>query len=155
MGPQHAFRPSPDQQAGRSAHHPVVIVGAGPVGLSLAIDLALRGAPSVVLEADTSLRAGSRAICYAKRSLEILDRLGVGQRMLDKGVTWQRGKVFWRDRTVYAFDLQPEAGHRRPAFVNLQQSYLEQFLIERAQELGIDLRFGHRLSEVVARDDGA
>jgi 3-(3-hydroxy-phenyl)propionate hydroxylase len=136
-------------------HQPVVIVGAGPVGLSLAIDLALRGVPSVVLEAGTSLRAGSRAICYAKRSLEILDRLGVGQRMLDKGVTWQRGKVFWRDRTVYTFDLMPEAGHRMPAFVNLQQSYLEQFLIERAQELSIDLRFGHQVTAVVVRDDGA
>jgi 3-(3-hydroxy-phenyl)propionate hydroxylase len=136
-------------------HHPVVIVGAGPVGLSLAIDLALRGVQSVVLEAEISLRAGSRAICYAKRSLEILDRLGVGQRMLDKGVTWQRGKVFWRDRTVYEFDLQPEAGHRMPAFVNLQQSYLEGFLIERAQELAVDLRFGHRVSEVVPKDDGA
>jgi 3-(3-hydroxy-phenyl)propionate hydroxylase len=152
---QHTFRPSPDQQAGRRAHHPVVIVGAGPVGLSLAIDLALRGVPSVVLEADTSLRVGSRAICYAKRSLEILDRLGVGQRMLDKGVTWQRGKVFWRDRTVYAFDLLPEPGHRMPAFVNLQQYYLEQFLIERAEQLPIDLRFGHRASEVVAHHDGA
>jgi 3-(3-hydroxy-phenyl)propionate hydroxylase len=153
--PQHAFRPSPDQQAGGPAHHPVVIAGAGPVGLSLAIDLALRGVPSVVLEADTSLRAGSRAICYAKRSLEILDRLGVGQRMLDKGVTWQHGKVFWRDRTVYAFDLLPEPGHRMPAFVNLQQYYLEQFLIERAEELAIDLRFGHRVIEVVAHPDGA
>jgi 3-(3-hydroxy-phenyl)propionate hydroxylase len=136
-------------------HHPVVVVGAGPVGLSLAIDLALRGVPSVVLEAETSLRAGSRAICYAKRSLEILDRLGVGQRMLDKGVTWQRGKVFWRDRTVYEFDLQPEAGHRMPAFVNLQQSYLEGYLIERARELAVDLRFGHRVHDVVARDEGA
>lgn len=133
----------------------MVIVGAGPVGLSLAIDLALRGVQSVVLETETSLRTGSRAICYAKRSLEILDRLGVGQRMLDKGVTWQRGKVFWRDRTVYAFDLLPESGHRMPAFVNLQQTYLEQFLIERAQELAIDLRFGHRVTEVVAREDGA
>jgi 3-(3-hydroxy-phenyl)propionate hydroxylase len=61
--PQQAFRPGPDQQAGRRSHQPVVIVGAGPVGLSLAIDLALRGVPSMVLEADTSLRAGSRAIC--------------------------------------------------------------------------------------------
>jgi 3-(3-hydroxy-phenyl)propionate hydroxylase len=130
----------------------VVIVGAGPVGLSLAIDLALRGVQCVVLEADTSLRAGSRAICYAKRSLEILDRLGVGQRMLDKGVTWQRGKVFWRDRMVYAFDLLPEPGHRMPAFVNLQQYYLEQFLIDRAQELSVDLRFGHRLTGVALQD---
>jgi len=155
MQPPYAFRPSPDQQAGRTAHHRVVIVGAGPVGLSLAIDLALRGVASVVLEAGTSLGAGSRAICYAKRSLEILDRLGVGQRMLDKGVTWQRGKVFWRDRMVYAFDLLPEPGHRMPAFVNLQQYYLEQFLIERAQELSVDLRFGHRLTGVAPQDDGA
>jgi 3-(3-hydroxy-phenyl)propionate hydroxylase len=154
MQPQYAFRPSRDQQDGRSAHHPVVIVGAGPVGLSLAIDLALRGVASVVLEAGTSLGAGSRAICYAKRSLEILDRLGVGQRMLDKGVTWQRGKVFWREQMVYAFDLLPEAGHRMPAFVNLQQYYLEQFLIERAQELSVDLRFGHRLAGVSTEDDG-
>jgi 3-(3-hydroxy-phenyl)propionate hydroxylase len=152
---QQGLQSGSEPRSSRSAHHPVVIVGAGPVGLSLAIDLALRGVQSVVLEADTALRAGSRAICYAKRSLEILDRLGVGQRMLDKGVTWQRGRVFWRDRTVYAFDLLPEAGHRMPAFVNLQQTYLEQFLIERARELAIDLRFGHRVSGVEARDDGA
>src|SRR5919106_6858817 len=152
MHAPHAFRPSPDQRAMRPQQHPVAIVGAGPVGLSLAIDLALRGVPSVVLEADTSLRAGSRAICYAKRSLEILDRLGVGQRMLDKGVTWQRGKVFWRDRMVYAFDLLPEPGHRMPAFVNLQQYYLEQFLIDRAQELAVDLRFGHRVTGVLPQD---
>jgi 3-(3-hydroxy-phenyl)propionate hydroxylase len=152
MQRQYAFRPSPDQQAGRVAHHPVVIVGAGPVGLSLAIDLALRGVASVVLEAGTSLGSGSRAICYAKRSLEILDRLGVGQRMLDKGVTWQHGKLFWRDRMVYAFDLLPEPGHRMPAFVNLQQYYLEQFLIERAQELSVDLRFGHRVTGVLPQD---
>ncbi|MDH3772043.1 MAG: FAD-dependent oxidoreductase, partial [Nitrospirota bacterium] len=107
MTAQYAFRPSPDQAAGHTVHHPVVVVGAGPVGLSLAIDLALRGVKVVLLEAGTSLSAGSRAICYAKRSLEILDRLSVGQRMLDKGVTWQQGKVFWRDQKVYQFDLLP------------------------------------------------
>ncbi|HEX5794745.1 MAG TPA: FAD-dependent monooxygenase, partial [Geminicoccaceae bacterium] len=132
---EHPFRASPDQQAGRAAHHPVVIVGAGPVGLALAIDLRLRGIAPVLLEAGTSVSTGSRAICYAKRSLEILDRLGVGQRMLDKGVTWRQGKVFWRERMVYEFDLLPETGHRMPAFVNCQQYYLEQYLIERAQEL--------------------
>lgn len=156
MTAQYAFRPSPDQAAGRTVHHPVVVVGAGPVGLSLAIDLALRGVKVVLLEAGTSLSAGSRAICYAKRSLEILDRLGVGQRMLDKGVTWQQGKVFWRDQKVYQFDLLPETGHRMPAFVNCQQYYLEHFLIERAQELdGIDLRFGHQATGVATDADGA
>jgi 3-(3-hydroxy-phenyl)propionate hydroxylase len=154
MGAQYAFRASPDQQAGRAVHHRVIIVGAGPVGLSLALDLWSRGIEAVVLEAGTSVSTGSRAICYAKRSLEILDRLGVGQRMLDKGVTWRQGKVFWRERMVYQFDLLPEAGHRMPAFVNCQQYYLEQFLIERALELGIDLRLGHRVTGVAPEDGG-
>jgi 3-(3-hydroxy-phenyl)propionate hydroxylase len=154
MPPDYAFRPSADQKAGRAVHHPVIVVGAGPVGLALAVDLKLRGITPLVLEARTAASVGSRAICYAKRSLEILARLGVGQRMLDKGVTWQQGKVFWRDRMVYQFDLLPEAGHRMPAFVNCQQYYLEEFLAERAAELGVDLRFGHRLAGVTPRDDG-
>jgi 3-(3-hydroxy-phenyl)propionate hydroxylase len=149
------YRRCSDQDRSRPAEHPVVIVGAGPVGLSLAIDLRLRGVRTVVLEADQGLATGSRAICYAKRSLEILDRLGVGQRMLDQGVTWRLGKVFWRDRMVYQFDLLPEAGHRMPAFVNLQQFHLERFLVERALEIGgIDLRFGHPVTKVEPRQDG-
>jgi 3-(3-hydroxy-phenyl)propionate hydroxylase len=142
-------------------HRPVVIVGAGPVGLSLAIDLGLRGVETVVLEAESkapesAASFGSRAICYAKRSLEILDRLGVGQAMLDKGVVWELGKVFWRDKLVYQFDLLPEAGHRMPAFVNCQQFYLEQFLIERARDMdGIELRWRHKATAVTARPDGA
>jgi 3-(3-hydroxy-phenyl)propionate hydroxylase len=149
------------KRRGVAEHRPVVIVGAGPVGLSLAIDLKLRGVETVLLEAESkapesAASFGSRAICYAKRSLEILDRLGVGQKMLDKGVTWELGKVFWRDKLVYQFDLLPEAGHRMPAFVNCQQFYLEQFLIERAREVGgIELRWRHKVTGVTARRDGA
>ncbi len=161
MSREHPFRASPDQGAASAEHHPVIIVGAGPVGLSLAIDLKLRGVETVLLEAEakapeSAASFGSRAICYAKRSLEILDRLGAGQKMLDKGVTWELGKVFWRDKLVYQFDLLPEAGHRMPAFVNCQQFYLEQFLIERAREVGgIDLRWRHKVTGVTARPDGA
>ena len=63
------------------SRHPVVIVGAGPIGLSMAIDLALRGVPSVVLDENNVVSVGSRAICWSKRTLEIFDRLGVGDRM--------------------------------------------------------------------------
>ncbi len=149
------------ERRGGAEQRPVVIVGAGPVGLSLAIDLRLRGVESVLLEAESKVPEsaaafGSRAICYAKRSLEILDRLGVGQAMLDKGVTWELGKVFWRDKLVYQFDLLPEAGHRMPAFVNCQQFYLEQFLIERARQMdGIELRWRHKVTAVTARPDSA
>ena len=86
-----------------------------------ALDLARQGVRVVVLDDDYRLSTGSRAICFSKRTLEIWDRLGVGQRMVDKGVSWNVGKVFFRDQEVWRFDLLPEPGHRRPAFINLQQ----------------------------------
>ncbi len=127
---------------------PLVVVGAGPVGLVAALDAAVRGVPVVVLEERTGESAGSRAICWAQRTLEILDRLGCGDRVVERGVTWNRGRVFWRQRELYHFDLQPETGHRRPPFVNLQQSLFEGLLGVRARELGVDLRFGHRLASI-------
>src|SRR5689334_24400782 len=92
---------SADQSAPYPVRHPVVVVGAGPVGLSAAIDLAQGGVPVVLLDDDDRLSTGSRAICFAKRTLEIFDRLGCGQRMVDKGVTWNQGKVFFREDPVY------------------------------------------------------
>src|SRR3546814_5165511 len=97
-----------DQSCPTPASHRVVVVGAGPVGLTTALDLAQRGIPVVVLDDDCRLSTGSRAICFAKRSLEIWDRLGVGQRMADQGVSWNVGKVFFRDQEVWRFDLLPE-----------------------------------------------
>ncbi|WP_439149908.1 FAD-dependent oxidoreductase [Sulfitobacter sp.] len=130
------------------ARHQVVIVGAGPIGLAMAIDLAQRGIASVVLDDNNVVSVGSRAICWAKRTLEIFDRLGVGERMLEKGVTWKVGRNFHGDEQVYAFDLLPEPGHKYPAFINLQQYYVEQYLAERAQDFPdlIDLRFLNKVT---------
>ncbi len=146
---------SSDQDANTPVLHPVVVVGAGPTGLSLAIDLAQRGQPVVVLDNDNRLSAGSRAICFAKRTLEIWDRLGMGQRAVSKGVAWKVGKVFEGAGTepVYQFDLLPESGHERPAFINLQQYYAEAYLVERALELPlIDIRWQHKLEQVAVRN---
>ena len=74
--------------------HPVVIVGAGPIGLAAALDLAQYGVASVILDDNNVVSVGSRAICWSKRSLEILDRLGIGERCAEKGVTWQVGRTF-------------------------------------------------------------
>ena len=87
--------------------YPVVIIGAGPVGLTAAIDLATRGISWVVLDDNNVVSKGSRAICWAKRTLEIFDRLGVGERMLEKGVTWKVGRLFHGADEVYNFNLLP------------------------------------------------
>ncbi|CAD6557447.1 FAD-dependent oxidoreductase [Paraburkholderia metrosideri] len=128
-------REQSEQRGDEQAAYPVIVVGAGPVGLATAIDLAQQGVPVVLVDDDCSLSTGSRAICFSKRSLDIFDRLGCGQRMVDKGISWNVGKVFLKNELVYTFNLQPEAGHNRPAFINLQQYYVEGFLLERAQEM--------------------
>ena len=150
------YRRSPDQDSATPTQHPIVVVGAGPAGLSLAIDLAQRGQNVVVLDNDCKLSIGSRAICFSKRALEIWDRLGVGQCMVDKGISWNVGKVFLKDEQLYEFNLLPEEGHERPAFINLQQYYAEAYLVERALQLpGIDIRWHNKVTAVAARGDGA
>ena len=136
------------------ATHPVVVVGAGPVGLSLAIDLAQRGQPVVLLDDADRIGEGSRAICFSKRSLEFWDRLGVGQRMVDKGVVWQVGKIFHGASLLYQFDLLPEQGHKRPAFINLQQFYAEAYLVDRVSELpAISLRWRNKVVALQQHND--
>lgn len=157
--PLYPYVRSADQDAAEPARHPVVVIGAGPVGLALAIDLAQQGVAVTVLDENDKVSWGSRAICFAKRPLEILDRLGCGQKMVDKGVVWNLGKVFFDERKVYDFNLLPEGGHKRPAFINLQQYYLEQYLVERALEIGrdtglLELRGGNKVSAVAQRGDG-
>lgn len=135
---QHALAPA--------STHPVIVVGAGPVGLSTAIDLAQQGTPVVLVDDDCMLSTGSRAICFAKRSLDIFDRLGCGERMVEKGISWSVGKVFLKDELVYSFDLLPESGHHRPAFINLQQYYVEAFLLERARQLpNLEIRWKNKV----------
>ena len=153
--PKFAYRrPAELDRAGKGDRHPVVVVGAGPIGLAAAIDLAMQGQRVLLLDDDDTVSVGSRGLCYAKRALEVLDRLGVGQAVVDKGVTWNVGRTFHRDTEVFSFNLQPEAGHRRPGMVNLQQYWLEQYLVERAQQLpAIDLRWQHKVVGV-SQDGG-
>ena len=117
-------------QSQPAQRHPVVIVGGGPIGMATALDLGRKGTPVLVLDDHEGVGQGSRAICFAKRTLEIADRLGAAQRMRDKGVVWNVGKVFHGPDRVFEFNLQPEDGHKNPAFINLQQPYFEKFLVD-------------------------
>jgi 3-(3-hydroxy-phenyl)propionate hydroxylase len=149
QNPVYPYRRSTDQDGLGTRHHPVVIVGAGPSGLTAAIELGVCGVPAVVLDDNNTVSTGSRAICFAKRTLEIWDRLGCAAPMLAKGIVWQLGKVFFRDAQVYQFNLLPEGGHKMPAFINLQQYYVEEFLVDRIRGLpAIDVRWKNRVTRV-------
>lgn len=134
-------------QSSAPVRHPVVIVGGGPVGLALALDLGQKGTPALVLDDHEGAGLGSKAICFAKRTLDIAHRLGAADKMVEKGVVWNMGRVFHGDGQLFSFDLLPESGHRNPAFINLQQPYFEQFLVDairRAQADGAPIEIRGR-----------
>ena len=133
--PRYPFRAPPELVKGAKApkSYPVAIVGAGLAGLTSALELASRGIDCVLLDDDDTVGASglsSRGICYAKRTLEILDRFGAAERVRKKGVTWNEGDVYRGEERLYRFNLQPEKDQKFPAFVNLQQFYIEQYLVE-------------------------
>ncbi|TNE33592.1 MAG: FAD-dependent oxidoreductase [Alphaproteobacteria bacterium] len=153
---EHPFKTPPELTAGAPpGPYRVAIIGAGPIGLAMAIDLALQGIASVVLDDNNQVSSGSRAICWAKRTLEIFDRLGIGDKMLEKGVTWKIGRLFHGEKEVYSFDLLPDDAHKMPAFVNLQQYYVEEYLLERAADFEdlIDIRWLSRVMREENRED--
>jgi 3-(3-hydroxy-phenyl)propionate hydroxylase len=147
--------PDQDRAVAAVPEHAVVVVGAGPVGLSFAIDLAQRGHRVVLLDDADRIGEGSRAICFSKRSLEFWDRLGIGDRMVQKGVVWSVGRIFHGNSQLYQFDLLPEHGHKRPAFINLQQFYAEAYLVDRVEQLpAISLRWRNKVTALEQRNDG-
>ncbi len=157
--PHWPFVAPADLGAGERIRYPVVIAGGGLAGLTLACDLALRGVRAVVLDEDDTVGvkgASSRGICYAQKSLEIFERLGVYERIRAKGITWSVGRTFSGEDEIYAFNLKDESLSEQPPFINLQQFYLEWFLVDRIVELGgTDLRWKSKVTAVGNEADGA
>ena len=146
------------QDSAPPMRHPVVIVGGGPVGLGLALDLGQRGTPVLVLDDHDGAGSGSKAICFAKRTLDIAHRLGVATPMMEKGIIWNVGKVFHAESKLFEFNLLPEDGHRHPAFINLQQPYFEKFIFDgiltaQAQGAPIEVRGSNAVTAIEQRVD--
>ena len=150
--PVYEFERPPELSGEDPGPYPVLVVGAGLAGLTLAAELGRRGVPVVLLEQGASLGVlgiASRGIAYAKRTLEIFDRIGIAQRVRDKGQTWSEGTIYDGLEEIYRFELQPEAKQKWPAFINIQQFYVEEYLVERIRELGnVDLRWQSRVTGV-------
>ncbi|NMM37387.1 MAG: FAD-dependent oxidoreductase [Glaciimonas sp.] len=138
--------------SGAVRRYPVVIIGAGPAGLAAAIDCRLQNIPVLLLDDDDTVSVGSRGLCYAKRAIEVLDRLGCGDPIMAKGVSWNVGRTFFRNDEVFSFNLQPEDDQKRPGMVNLQQYYLEEYLVQRAVSAGVTLRWKNKAVSVQQQD---
>jgi 3-(3-hydroxy-phenyl)propionate hydroxylase len=134
----------------------VVIVGGGIVGLATALGLANYGVPSILIEADDSVCVGSRAICFSRRTLEIADRLGALPALLERGLPWTGGRSFYRDIEVLRFAMPHDEHQRLPPMINIQQFYVEQFLLDAAERRPslIDIRWQTRVTEISTHEDG-
>jgi 3-(3-hydroxy-phenyl)propionate hydroxylase len=133
----------------------VAVVGAGPVGMTLAGRLAQHGVKVVLLEQQPRHAGeGSKAICMQRETLEIWARLGVGERVAERGVQWNVGRTYFRGRELFAIRLPSTQADHFPPFVNISQTEVEELLLQRVAELPeVDLRWGHRLSGL-AQDAG-
>jgi len=157
--PEYPFEAPPEIASGEVSHHPIVIVGAGLAGLTMACSLARYGVPAVLLDEDNTVGAkgaSSRGICYTQRSLEIFERLGVYDRIAAKGIQWSVGRTFAGADEIYSFDLRQQSNYNlssQPPFINIQQFYIEGYLVERLAELGrVQLRWKNRVTGF--RQDG-
>ncbi|HSH57546.1 MAG TPA: FAD-dependent monooxygenase, partial [Halomonas sp.] len=146
----------PPELEGEAVRHPVAIVGAGPVGVTAALELARHGIASVVLDDKATVNDGSRAICISRHSLETLQQLGVDGPFEQKGLGWTQGRTYFRDREIYRFRMPHSDQERYYPMVNLQQQYIEQFLIDKAHASDlIDIRWQSTLTDIRQNDDGA
>ncbi len=140
--------------------HRIAVVGGGPVGLAVALGLARYGVASVVIEADDSVCMGSRAACVSRRSLEIVDRLGALSAFMAKGLPWSEGRSFYREAEVFRFSMPHDASQKLPPMINLQQYYIEQFLVDAVQRCNerepglIDIRWASEVTALEVLESG-
>ena len=135
---------------------PVLIAGAGPVGLLVALQLARLGVDSTVIESEPGLTIDLRAGTFHPPTLEMLEQVGVTSLMLERGIKvpiWQswdldHGLVAQWDLSLLASDTP------YPFRLHLEQHRLTPILMERLRAYpGVRVLFGHRFETMSQHDD--
>ncbi|MGH3318780.1 MAG: FAD-dependent monooxygenase [Streptosporangiaceae bacterium] len=133
---------------------PVLVAGAGPVGISSALLLARWGVPTVVLEEKSGRdQVGSKAICMQRDVLDVLDRIGCAEAMVAEGATWWVSRTYYRDHELFTTTFPDPGRSALPPWINISQCSTERYLYDRVDaEPLVDIRYGHRLTGL--RQDG-
>ncbi|MFE6828202.1 FAD-dependent monooxygenase [Streptomyces sp. NPDC057690] len=136
--------------------NPVIVVGAGPVGLSAALALRAHGLPVALLEADPAdrERPGSRALFVHRETLRLLDAMspGLAAEITAYGRTWHTRRTLYRGREVYARTFPPPSG--LPPFTSLRQLDTERFLRAACERAGVDFVWDARITGVRTSGSG-
>lgn len=139
-------------------HRPIIVVGAGPVGLAAALALRARDLPVTVLEAEPEdrVRPGSRAIYIHGSSLRLLDRVrpGLGRTLADHGLVWHTKRTLWRGREVFRRSYAPGDGDRLPPFTSLPQVDTERHLLDACRDAGVEVVWSAPVADVATSPDG-
>lgn len=145
----------------KDVHAPIIIVGAGPVGLTAALMLAKQGLPSIVVEAQNDIsQEGSKAVVIQRRTLEIFEEAapGVGAAIRQAGITWNIKRTYYRDKLMFSEEYADTAADALPPFVNLPQTTTDRLLLNAARKLYprlIQFRFGFKVASVTQDSDAA
>jgi 3-(3-hydroxy-phenyl)propionate hydroxylase len=136
---------------------PLVIVGAGPVGLAAAIAVRAYGLPVTVLEtrSEEHPRIGSRAIFIHHDSLQLMESWypGLGRRIASRGLTWQTRRTTWRGQDVFVRTYPGAAPDRLPPMSSLAQSLTEEVLTDACCELDVKFVWDCEVSDVTVAGD--
>ena len=146
----------PPELRGAAIRHTVAIVGAGPVGLTAALDLARHGVRAVVVDDKDSVSVGSRAICISRHSLEGLQQLGLAERFTAHALGWTHGTSFYRSDPVFRLEMPHSPHERYLPMYNLQQPFIELYLAQAAQaEPLLEMRWQSRVTSARQAGDCA
>lgn len=125
----------------------ILICGAGPVGLALAIEMALLGVPVEIIDKKNCRDTYSKALSLNPSTLEHMEYLGIIDTILDNSFINQKIYIHWQRKTLHRISLA-SVPSKYPFFAMIPQYKTEEFLENRLNQLGIQVQRGVELVSI-------